>query len=284
VLAVQIVSASLLLVATVRLARRADREDDEFLRWFAAGTAVGVLARVNYFLFPSRYSQWVYTGDLLRLVFHGLVLVGAVREIGRSQRAAARVAALDERRRLARDLHDGVAQELAFISSQSRVLAERAPDDPAVMRLAEASRRALEESRRAITALAREDDRPLAVAIAREAYDVAGRMGATVTLDVLDDLTVPAATRDALLRIVREAVANAARHSGDPAHVTVSLSRRRGGLRLVVADDGRGFEPAAGREGGFGLTSMRERARAVGAELVVRSRPGEGTRVELTLP
>jgi signal transduction histidine kinase len=88
--------------------------------------------------------------------------------------------------------------------------------------------------------------------------------------------------REDLARIVREAVSNAARH-GEATTVTVALSNTDG-IRVSVTDDGKGFDPDAPRRRGFGLTRMRERAEMRGATVVVDSRPGEGTKVEVLLP
>jgi signal transduction histidine kinase len=84
-----------------------------------------------------------------------------------------------------------------------------------------------------------------------------------------------------LLRIVREAVTNAARH-GEAGQITVRLSNGRG-LHLEVKDDGKGFDPVD-RRGGFGLESMRERAIALGGEFRLDSSPGHGTEIQVVLP
>jgi signal transduction histidine kinase len=85
-----------------------------------------------------------------------------------------------------------------------------------------------------------------------------------------------------ILRIVQEALTNARRHA-DPTVVRVKVAEHDGVLRLVVADNGRGFRPAD-VAGGFGLESMRQRARLIGAELTVESEPSNGTRIELRMP
>lgn len=120
VLGLQLIMMAMFAVAAVTFTRRAERTGDELLKWFGAAAALGAFARANYFLFPSLYSHYLYTGDLLRLGFYALLLVGATREIGRYWGSLSEVAVLEERRRLARDLHDGLGQELSYIWRESR--------------------------------------------------------------------------------------------------------------------------------------------------------------------
>jgi signal transduction histidine kinase len=119
-------------------------------------------------------------------------------------------------------------------------------------------------------------------AVYRAAEQVAARNGASVEVDLQDGFETPRGLRDAMVRIVREAVTNAVRH-GDAGTVRVEL-RGPDPIVLRVRDDGTGFDPGAVDGGGFGLTSMRERARAQGGELEVASAPGKGTTVELRVP
>jgi signal transduction histidine kinase len=136
--------------------------------------------------------------------------------------------------------------------------------------------RAMTELREAIAAKATPDE-PLAVALTRAVHGVGDRLGVPITLTLDEAVEVAPAVRDGLVGVAREAVTNAAQHSGSQT-VRVMLSHRR----LTVGDDGGGFDPAYGRPGGFGLTSMRERADAIGAVLTITSAPGNGTCVEVT--
>lgn len=280
-LAVQLVSVALYAAATVGFLRRAERTGDELMLWFAAGTTIAAFARVNYFLFPSLQSEWVYIGDFLRLAFYLVLLGGAAREILDYQRRLAEAAVHEERHRMARDLHDGLAQDLAFISTQARRLGRGCGGELAE-HIALAADRALDESRHAIAALVRPVDEPLGTSVARAAEEVGARAGADVRLRLSDGATVATPTREALVRIVREAVANAVRH-GQAKTVTLRLEADDG-LLLSVTDDGRGFDVEGVRAGrGYGLHSMRDRVEALGGELTISSSE-EGTTVEVRLP
>jgi signal transduction histidine kinase len=271
--------------AGISFTRRAEAGKDQLMTWLAAGAVVAGFARFNYFFFPTLYSNWIYTGDILRLAFYLLLFVGAAREIAGYQARSAEVAILEERRRMARDLHDGLAQELAYIVSQTKrlasVTAELATDRREVTYLAAAAERALDESRRAITALTQPIYQPLHIALAQEAGEVADRVGIELELRVDPTIEVDPATRETLLRIVREAVSNAGLH-GHAGRISVDLSNGHG-LRLRVTDDGEGFDTDAGCSG-FGLTSMRERAKALGGQFRLTSQPGVGTEIEIVLP
>jgi signal transduction histidine kinase len=276
------VTLALYLLATVGFVRRAEMTNDELFGWFALASPFAAAASANYFLFPSLYPGWVYTADIFRLGFYGMLAVGAAREIAAWQEQLAEAAATGERRRIARDLHDGLAQELAFIVGQTRSLVEKSGEEGPFAQIAAAAERALDESRTAIAALSRNVDDTLDVVLAQAAEDVAARTGAHIRFELTPGIHVAPEVREDLARIVREAVSNASRH-GEASNVTVALSNTDG-IRVSVIDDGKGFDPDAPRRRGFGLTSMRERAEMRGATVVVASEPGKGTKVEVVLP
>ena len=255
-------------VAAVGFVRLAERARDTFAAWIGAGCVLEVVARVQNLVVPSSYPHWFLIGDLFRLAGYALLAAGAVRELMGYWQRLADAAVYDERRRIARDIHDGLAQELAYIAAESDG------------ELALAAQRALDESRRAIVALSRATDEPVAVALTQAAEEVGQRWGTHVRVVVSDSPEVDADTREQLVRIVREAVTNAARHAGT-GDVRVEVG---GGssFRLLVVDEGRGFD-LAGARAGHGLVSMRERARALGGTFDVRSRLGGGTEIEVRL-
>jgi signal transduction histidine kinase len=278
---VQLAIAVLLIAAAIGFTRRAEFTGDEFLLWLGAGAIFAAFARVTYFIFPSLYSEWVYTGDVLRLCWHILLLIGAVREIGIYQRSYVDARVLEERRRIARDLHDGLAQELAFISNKTRELAAGSVPQSALVQVASAAQRGLDESRRAIDALTRKDDEPFELALAGAVEAVADRLGTRVTIDVEPAPEIKPKQREQLLRIAREAVTNAGCHAN--ADLVQVRFTNGGPLYLRIEDDGVGFEPHLVDSKGFGLVTMEERAAAIGAEFRLRSTPGRGTCIEVRL-
>jgi signal transduction histidine kinase len=224
----------------------------------------------------------LYSGDLFRLGFYIALLIGAAREIASYWASNVEAAQLEERRRIARDLHDGLAQEIAFIGRNAKLLRDEVSDPELVDRIAAAAERARLESRSVIGALTARLDQPLDRALVAAARDAESRYGASVSVRTPQLVVVPPARREALLRIAIEAIANAARHSG-ATEVHVELERLDNGTLLRIVDHGRGFDPTAGRKSGFGLISMRERAEAIGGRLEIESRPGWGTQVEVVV-
>jgi signal transduction histidine kinase len=189
-------------------------------------------------------------------------------------------ATAEERRRIARELHDGLAHELAFIASKTRGWSGNRPVMLDVRELSGAADRALDEARRAITVLSVPEPQSLDSAIAQTAEDLGSRLGIAVDLELAKDVAVPGEITENVLRIVREALTNAAMH-GNSARVRVHLEQADA-LRLVVEDDGCGFDTDTTHEAtGFGLLSMEERAARVGADFSVASSPSHGTRVEV---
>jgi signal transduction histidine kinase len=194
----------------------------------------------------------------------------------------ARAAALAERRRVARDLHDGIAQDLAFIAAHGPQFAgEMGEEHPVVV----AARRALAISRSTISHLSDPAGATAGEALDAVAQELRDRFDVTIAVDAQIEGHVPSGVREHLSRIAREAIANAARH-GQARNVIVSVRRHGGGVALRVIDDGCGIpvgDHGASPEG-FGLRSMRERAGALGGHLTVRQAPHGGTELEVMLP
>jgi signal transduction histidine kinase len=199
-----------------------------------------------------------------------------------SHRRAIVNAITQERRRIAREIHDGLAQELAYIRMEALRMAA-VGNDERVNRLALAAERALEESRGAIATLRRDHETSFSRELTEVAEELTDRAGARLSLRLQPGLEVQPEMRQALVRILREAITNGVRH-GQATEVALELSRGEG-LRMAVRDNGDGFTPGGSRpSGGFGLTTMRERAQAMGGDLRIQSDPGHGTVVEVNLP
>lgn len=205
-------------------------------------------------------------------------------------------------RRTGIDLHDGPLQQLAqlvgdaslFRSQLSESLADGRVRDLLIGRVDDLMAR-IDAVNADLRTLARSYAFPAAEtaafgkALRDELALFEQRTGVRVGLDVRGDLdALPAATKVAILRIVKEAVGNAHRH-GDAAHVQVRIAVERGATRLEVEDDGRGFDPEAtltraAAGGRLGVLGMMERARLLGGGLTVESRPGGPTVLRVALP
>jgi signal transduction histidine kinase len=270
--------------AAIGFTRRAARDRDALLAWFAIGSVFAAFSRLNYMVSPSVLTDWFTAGDTLRVASLLCLLAGGAAEIRRAQEALAAAAVDEERRRIARDVHDGAAQDLAFILQVGRGLAGRSGSDAALDHIVRAAQHALESTRHAVANLARSADEPLAVALERTVQEVAGREGVRADVDGATDVSVPPATRDALCLLAREAITNAIRHGG-ARRVRLTIDGVDT-LTLRIADDGRGFDPARAHTsaGHYGLAGMDERVARLGGELRVSSQPGEGTVVLVLLP
>lgn len=267
-------------VASVAFTAQAAEHEDPLLRWLGPACALAAFARVNYVLFPSLYTDWLYAGDVLRTGFYLCLLVGAGREIQQYWTASSRAAVLEDRRRLARELHDGVIQELALIRMECHALPQEHPSRSHIMA---ASDRALDEARAAVHALGHAGDEALGFTLHRTARELAERYRVELEVDVDDSIDADSDQRHAILRITREAVSNAVRH-GHAGRLCLRLSREGESRRLTVQDDGDGFDAhrSTGVRAGYGLISMRDRARGLPGSLEIDSELGRGSTVTLT--
>ena len=108
--------ALLYILAALGFARRHRLTNDELSGWLAIACILSAASHINYFFHPAALPNWVYTGDVFRLGFYLALLIGAAREIASYWTSVVAAASLEERRRLARDVHDGLAQEISFIA------------------------------------------------------------------------------------------------------------------------------------------------------------------------
>jgi len=227
------------------------------------------------------------------------LLATSVRSRGRrSSGELAKLEAAQRRlRRLALDLHDGPAQDVAALAADAALLVAELGDS-----LSDARRRVAQELaveiRDRLSALGR-DVRDLAEVLepramlresirdvlVRESASFARRSGVTPTVEVDDDLGVMTASQQiALVRVAQEALTNVREHS-EATEVRLTARVTAQGVSLVIADNGRGFDVArAPTRGRLGLAGMDERVRLLGGRLTIESRPGGPTRVEATIP
>jgi signal transduction histidine kinase len=191
-----------------------------------------------------------------------------------------------ERARLAAEIHDGLAQDLA-LAMRELALLESEPAPEVARASAERLREAISSARRVVRA--RLEDLSINVplgGVQAAVEEVSARRGGGLPLRIRCDgpaVDVSPETTAVVVRVLTEALANSARHA-QPEHVDVLLHVQDERLTLVIEDDGEGFQPtdAGGPgDGHFGLTLMRERARSAGGSLTVHSAPGDGTRVAL---
>jgi len=277
---VQIVAAVLAITAAAGYLRRFERPGNEFSGWLAMAAIFAAASHVTYALYPANYSPLVSLGDIFRFCFYVVLLTGSMREIWSYWHTLASATVAEERRRSARDLHDGLCQELAYLGRHLSGL-QGAADEGTLHQLQVSVDRARLASRQAIDTVAAPGRPVIADALTEAAGEVAERFGLNLELDLASGIGMAPARADALVRIACEALTNVAQHSGSR---QVSLVLRRYGdhVRMRVRDSGHGFDTAVCR-GGFGLTSMRDRARSVGGELRISSEPGAGSQVEATL-
>lgn len=276
---VQVLIAATLVVAALGLNRRANRRNEPLLRWIAVAVVLGGFAKLDYALFPPIGAQNVHLGDVLRILAWAALFVGVLGELRARLRARAEAAVALERRRLARELHDGVAQELAFIRRRAGRLSESADG----LEILGAADRALEDSRRAIEALVPPAQEPLDVALERLAARLATECGLEVQVNARE-ADVSDEVRAELVRIISEATRNAAHHGG-ARHVRVDVTGTPLAVRII--DDGSGFRDGANSGlgvAGYGLIAMRERAELVGGKFSLESVRGAGTLVQVVLP
>lgn len=251
-----------------------------------------ILAQIDRLLGSSAGRLY----DLLAIAGQGALAVAIVylvvesarrEELGHAQaidleRTRGELAVTRERARLAREMHDGVGAALTGVTMEAELLMVKAAGSPAAQ-AAEGLRRGAEEAlfemRRSLEVMRGDFD----LAEATRAFCETASRRSGITIAFVDG-GYPRTGLDperqlALFRIAQEAVSNSVRHA-EPSRIDVELLAE-GGLR--VRDDGRGFDPSIDKRGHYGLRGMRERARAFGAEVELRSSQGEGADLRVVL-
>jgi signal transduction histidine kinase len=238
---------------------------------------------------------YIWVSALTTLFLSGLV---SERERATRQLAEARrtegARAVEERRRIARDLHDSVSQALFSTVLHTRTAQKtlaRDGGDPsgrvgrALGTIGDLTRDVQGEIRSLIHELRREPVHDgLVAALARHSYELDAPDGLTIEVQGPESrLALPQQVEAQLFAIGREALANVVRHA-DATVARVRVEAQREQIVVEISDDGRGFDPSNGHPGHFGLESMRSRTAEIDGRIAIASAPGHGTRVRIRVP
>ncbi len=210
----------------------------------------------------------------------------AHREVVELQGDLKELAVVEERNRLAREIHDGLGASLSSLIIQSEYVAQLVKDEVVqkeVAELKQTAEEAIEELRRSLQMMREDFD------LAHGFEDYVKTFGDRTQLPVHFEKSGTLLTRLApetslaLFRVLQELLANAAKHAA-PTRVDVKLYFGAQGVELTVKDDGKGFDTAAPRPGHYGLINLRERALKAGGEVAIEAKPGAGTLITFTVP
>jgi signal transduction histidine kinase len=231
----------------------------------------------------------VFNQDDLTLVETFADQASVALEYARFQGELRRLAVLDDRERIAKELHDGAIQSLFAVGMGLQVTAQLSGDPRMEERLEKASEevdRVIRDLRNYIFGLRPGilADRQLDQALRHLAEDFQTRSGVTTVIDVDERVAAELASRAGdVVQLAREALSNVVRHA-DAATCRLSLIRRDGNALLEIDDDGKGFDPETDKGTGQGLRNLGERAASMGGEMAIASTPGQGATVHITIP
>jgi signal transduction histidine kinase len=267
------------LAALVGFGLRFRSRGNDLDRWLALAATLWLFADLNYVFTPLVSNEYVSQGDFLRLIAYALLLVGVWRAIRFAEfgRAVA-----EERARVAREIHDGLAQYLFAVSTHATMLENGADPQTTLPQLKEAAAAAQQEARFAILALSSASGTAPFDAALRRYVDFLTADGALeVELDIDSGVHLAPDEQIEVFRIVQEGLANARKHAGARrAEVRIAM---RGDERVVtVVDDGTGFDDESVATG-QGLKNMKARSASIGGGFRLRSQPGRGTALEVVL-
>jgi Histidine kinase len=268
------------LVAVVGWGLRFGRRADDLARWLAIGFTLQLFAALHLVFTPLRGTTYVAEGEFLRVLAYGVMLVGAWRAIRFSEfgRAVA-----EERARVAREIHDGLAQYLFAVSTHAQMLESGAPAEETVPRLKEAAALAQQEARFAVLALSSASGTaPFDAALRRYVEFLTADGQLEVDLEIDPSIRLAPDEQIEIFRIVQEGLANVRKHASATRAEVVIGQRAFGERYVTIDDDGTGFaegDPTAGQ----GLRNMRARAESIQGGFSLRSQPGRGTALEVVL-
>jgi signal transduction histidine kinase len=269
----------LYLVALIGFGIRFRSASEELHRWLALGATFLLYGTLHEMFTPVGPSTEVSHADFFNVLGFGLLMIGVWRAIRAAEfgRAVA-----EERARVAREIHDGLAQYLFAISTQVSMLENGASLHGVIPKLKESAAAAQREARFAVLALSSASGgAPFDAALRRYVEFLTADGALDVELEIDSATHLGPDEQIEVFRIVQEGLANVRKHAGARrAEVRIG---RRGGQRLVtIRDDGYGFEdqpPAAGQ----GLRNIGARAASIGGAFSIESQPGRGTALEIVL-
>jgi signal transduction histidine kinase len=271
--------ALLALLAVLGFGIRYRSRGEDLDSWLALAATLTLFAELHYVLTPRISSDFISQGDFLRLLSYGLLLVGVWRAISFAEfgRAVA-----EERARVAREIHDGLAQYLFAVSTHASMLESGAPLETTLPKLKEAAAAAQQEARFAVLALSSASgSAPFDAALRRYVEFLTADGALEVDVEIDPGILLAPDEQIEVFRIVQEGLANVRKHAG--AHRAEVWIGQRLGRRIVsVRDDGVGFD-GADAAAGQGLKNMRLRAKSIDGGFDLRSRPGRGTALEVVL-
>jgi signal transduction histidine kinase len=271
--------ALLSLIAMVGFGLRFRSRSNDLDSWLCLGATLALFAELHYVFTPLLSSRYVSQGDFLRLLSYSVLLVGVWRAIRFAEfgRAVA-----EERARVAREIHDGLAQYLFAVSTHATMLESGADPKKTLAQLKDAAAAAQQEARFAVLALSSAGgSAPFDSALRRYVDFLTADGRLEVELEIQDGIRLAPDEQIEVFRIVQEGLANARKHAG-ARRAEVRIAERAGERFVTVVDDGSGFdeeEIAAGQ----GLKNMRARAASIGGGFRLVSAPGRGTALEVVL-
>ena len=271
--------ALIMLVAVVGWGERFRTRGDDLARWLALAFTLMLFAALQLVFQPLIASTFVTQGDFLRMTAYTVVLVGAWRAIRFAEfgRAVA-----DERARVAREIHDGLAQYLFAVSTHASMLESGTPPEEALPKLKQAALLAQQEARFAILALSSASGTaPFDAALRRYVEFLTADGAIEVDVEIDKGTRLGPDEQIELFRIVQEGLANARKHAG-ARRAVVTIGQSYGERFVTISDDGVGFDGES-KGAGQGLKNMRERAASIGGDFSISSAPGRGTALQVVL-
>jgi hypothetical protein len=278
-LAAYALQALLNLIALIGFGWRLRQHGEELDGWLGLAASFFLFSSLYLVFTPLLGAERVSQGDFLRVLAYGVLVVGVWRAIRAAEfgRAVA-----DERARVAREIHDGLAQYLFAISTHATMLESGGDARTLLPQIKEAATEAQQEARFAILALSSASgSAPFDAALRRYVEFLTADGALDVEIEIDPKTRLDPDEQIEIFRIVQEGLANARKHAG-ACRAEVRIEERDGRRLVTIVDDGVGFDGAE-TAAGQGLRNIRARIASIGAACSLRTAPGAGTALEVTL-